>query len=127
MTKALLHENKIPWKDIVISGFATIEGKKMGRSKGIGINPQKAMDEFGSDALRYWAASSKLGEDMNYYEKDLIAGKKFVTKILNAANFVFMNLKYQKKAPKLIETDRLFLTQLNKLINSTIKALDGYN
>lgn len=127
ITKALLHENKIPWKDIAISGFATLEGKKMGRSRGVVVSPQKAMEEFGADALRYWAASSKLGEDMNYYEKDLVTGKKFVTKLLNATNFVFMNLKHQAKAPKLIETDRLFLTQLNKLVDSSTKAFDEYN
>jgi len=39
------------------------------------------MEQYGSDALRFWAAGSKLGEDLDYQEKDLVTGKKFITKI----------------------------------------------
>jgi valyl-tRNA synthetase len=127
ITKSLLHEKKLPWEDIAISGFVTLEGQKMSKSKGNAIRPHAVMEEYGADALRYWAAGSKLGEDMNYMESDLVAGKKFVTKILNATNFVFMNLEYQKKKPKLVETDRIFLTRLNKIIESSSKAFDDYN
>ena len=127
ITKSFLHENKIPWNDIAISGFVKLEGEKMSKSKGNIIKPQSIMEQFGSDALRYWAASSKLGEDLNYQEKDLVTGKKFITKILNASNFVFINIKYQANQPKLLETDRLFLTQLNSLIKSTTDAFNNYN
>jgi len=128
IVKSYLHENKIPWNDIAISGFVTLGGKKMSKSKGGAISPQEVMGEFGSDALRYWAASSKLGDDLDYMEKDLVAGKKFVIKILNASNFVFMNLKYSGKKPaKMVETDRLFLSRLNKMIERATKDFDGYN
>jgi valyl-tRNA synthetase len=127
VTKAHLHEKKIPWKDITVSGFVTLGGQKMSKSKGNVISPQEVMEKYGSDALRFWASSSKLGEDLDYQEKDIITGKKFVTKILNATNFVFTNLKHQEKTPEILETDRLFLSQLNKLISSATKAFDEYN
>ncbi|MBI2628717.1 valine--tRNA ligase [Candidatus Pacearchaeota archaeon] len=127
ITKSYLHENKIPWEDIVISGFVTLQGEKMSKSKGNAIKPQEIIDKYGADAIRYWAASSKLGEDLEYQEKDVITGRKFVTKILNATNFVFMNLNYQEKMPKLHETDRLFLIQLNKAISQATQAFDNYN
>lgn len=127
ITKSLLHENQIPWKDITISGFVTLGGEKMSKSKGNTVKPQESMKTYGSDALRYWAASSRLGEDIDYQEKDLVAGKKFATKMLNAANFVFMNLEHQKKAPELVETDRLLLTQLNTLVQTATEAFDEYN
>lgn len=126
IVRSLYHENKIPWKDTIISGFVTLEGQKMSKSKGNGIKPQTIMEKFSADALRYAAASSKLGEDSDYQEKDIITGKKFVTKILNATNFVFMNLKYQKQA-KLHETDRLLLQQLNQIINSATESFNSYN
>ena len=91
----------------------TPEVEKMSKSKGNVVKPKEVMANFGSDALRYWAASVKLGDDIDYQENDLIAGKKFVTKLLNASRFVFMDLKHQKKKPKLSESDRLFLRQLN--------------
>lgn len=127
ITKSYLHEAQIPWKDIIISGFVKLEGEKMSKSKGNVIAPQNIMEQHGSDALRSWAASSKLGEDIDYQEKDIVTGKKFITKILNATNFVFLNLKYQKISPKLEETDRLLLFQLNNLIKNTTKAFSEYN
>lgn len=127
IVKSLYHEQKLPWENISISGFVTLGGEKMSKSKGNVIAPQEVMQKFGADSLRYWAAGSKLGEDLDYQEKDLVTGKKFVTKILNAANFVFMNFQYQKEAPTLCEADRLFLTQLNDLITSTTEAFEEYN
>ena len=127
MVKSHLHFNENPWEHAAISGFVTLQGEKMSKSKGNVIRPQEVMDKYGADAIRYWAASSKLGEDFDYQEKDVLTGKKFITKILNATNFAFMNLKYQSKTPKLQETDRIFLSQLNKLIKSTTEALEDYN
>ena len=127
IVKSLLHENKLPWKDIMISGFVTLSGEKMSKSKGNVIKPQDVIEKYGADAIRYWAAGSRLGEDLDYQEKDVITGKKFTTKILNAANFVFLNLEYKKIKPKLHETDKLFLQQLNKLIESSTEAFENYN
>ncbi len=127
IVKSLYHEKKVPWKEIAISGFVTLGGEKMAKSKGNVVSPRAIMDKFGSDATRYWAASTKLGDDIDYQENDLIAGKKFVTKLLNASRFVFMNLKHQDKTPRLIESDRLFLTQVNKLIQTASEAFEDYN
>jgi len=129
ITKSYLHEKKIPWKNIMISGFVKLQGEKMSKSKGNVIEPQEVMDKFGADALRFWAAGSKLGEDLNYQEKDLITGKRFITKISNAARFVFMNLdkyNYKPQKIKLIKTDQLFLINLNELIKNCTDAFDSY-
>jgi len=127
IVKSYYHENKTPWNDISISGFVTLGGEKMSKSKGNVINPQEVMDKYGSDALRCWAAGSKLGEDLDYQEKDIVTGKKFVTKILNAANFAFMNMQYQSKIPKIHETDRLFIKQLNNLVVQVTRDFEEYN
>jgi len=127
IVKSYLHERKIPWKNVMVSGFVKLEGEKMSKSKGNVIEPQDIMKKYGSDALRFWAAGSKLGEDLDYYEKDLIAGKRFITKLRNASRFVFMNLKnYKPKKIKLNETDRLFLSQLNNSIESCTKNFEDY-
>ena len=127
LVKSRLHFNKNPWKETIIFGFVTLQGEKMSKSKGNIIRPQEVMEKYGADAIRYWAATSKLGEDFDYQEKDVLTGKKFIIKILNAANFIFTNLKYQDKMPKLEETDALFLMQLNKLIDSATKSFEDYN
>ena len=127
ITKSYLHENKTPWTDMMISGFVTLGGEKMSKSKGNVIQPQQVLETYGSDALRFWAAGSKLGEDLDYQEKDLVTGKKFITKLWNATNFVFINLTdYTPKKVKLEKTDELFLNKLNALINNTTKYFEDY-
>ncbi len=128
IVKSLLHENKIPWENIMVSGYVTLGGKKMSKSKGKGITFQEVMEKYGADALRFWAAGPKLGEDLDYQEQDLVAGKKFITKLWNASRFVFMNLKdYKGQEPeKLQKIDELFLVKLKLLIQRTTKAFEKY-
>jgi valyl-tRNA synthetase len=126
--KSRLHFGKNPWKNVAISGFVTLKGEKMSKSKGNIIRPQEVMEKYGADAIRFWAASSKLGKDFDYQEKDVVAGKKFITKLLNAAKFVFMNLKDWdgKKPAKLEKIDMLFLARLNQIIKDATKNFEDY-
>ena len=129
IAQSYLHENKIPWQDIVISGNVSLKGEKMSKSKGNVIDPKTVMDEYGSDALRFWASSSKLGADLDYQEKDLVTGKKFVNKILNAGRFVFMNLEDydgKKKPKKLEQIDKIFLERLNEMIKDCTNSFQIY-
>ncbi len=127
IVRAHYHENTIPWEKTAISGLVTMSGEKMSKSKGNIIKPQTVVDLYGSDALRFWASASKLGENIDYQEKDIVTGKKFINKLLNASNFVFMNLEHQKLQPKLEEADRLLLNQLNKLIEISTTSFEEYN
>ncbi|MBI3623171.1 valine--tRNA ligase [Candidatus Pacearchaeota archaeon] len=129
IVRSCLHEKNIPWKDIVISGNVSLGGEKMSKSKGNVIDPKEVMAKHGADPLRFWAASSKLGEDLDYQEKDLVTGQKFVNKLLNASNFVFMNLKdYDGKKPKTLEkVDELFLKELNRTVFTTTSRFESYD
>ena len=126
IVRALYHENTLPWNDIIISGNVSMGGEKMSKSKGNGVDPQPIMAQYGADALRYWAATSKLGEDLDYQEKDIVTAQKFITKLKNAAQFIFSNLTIPSKQPGLEETDRLFLLQLNKTIQEATDAFESY-
>ncbi|MDP3966528.1 MAG: valine--tRNA ligase [archaeon] len=130
IVKAYFHEKKIPWKNIMLSGYVTLSGEKMSKSKGNVINPKEVILKYGADPIRFWAAGSKLGYDLDYQEKDIVTGKKFVNKLLNASRFVFMNLKDydgKKKPKKLEKIDELFLDNLNELIKSVTKHFESYD
>ena len=128
VVKSNLHFNKNPWKDVVISGIVTLKGEKMSKSKGNAIQPQDVIKKYGADAMRYWAASSKLGEDFDYQEKDVVTGKKFVTKLMNATKFVFTNLKEKPQKPKKLEKiDDLFLDELNNVIFTSTLRFEQYD
>ena len=128
IVKAYLHENKIPWENIVVSGFVRLEGEKMSKSKGNIIEPRDAIQKYGSDSLRFWAAGSKLGEDLNYQENDLVTGKKFITKLFNASKFVFMSVgKTKPKKPKKLQRiDERFLIELNRVIFTITHRFENY-
>jgi len=130
IVKSLLHEKKLPWNNIVISGFVTLGGEKMSKSKGNVIAPQEVLNNYGADALRFWSSGSRLGEDLDYQEKDLVTGKKFINKLWNASNFVFMNLNnykgYKGKSAKLEKVDELFIQKLNETIKSSTEYFEKY-
>jgi valyl-tRNA synthetase len=129
VVKSQLHYGKNPWKDAILSGFVTLKGEKMSKSKGNIVRPQEIMEKYSSDAIRFWAASSKLGKDFDYQEKDVVTGQKFINKLMNATNFVFMNLEdYDGKKPKNLEkVDELFLDLLQSVINYTTDSFEKYD
>jgi valyl-tRNA synthetase len=128
IAKSYMHENEIPWKDITISGIVSLGGEKMSKSKGNVIDPKVVLEKYGADAMRFWAAGSKLGSDLDYQEKDLVAGTKMINKLINASKFVFMNLEdYKGKKPKKLEKlDELFLNKLNLLVKDSTENFVNY-
>ena len=129
LVKSRFHNGKNPWQNIAISGFALDpHGKKMSKSKGNVVEPQLMMDKYSADALRFWAAGSKLGEDLPFLEKDLVTGHKFVTKLWNASKFSMMHLAgYEPKMPgSLYPADKWILSTLNRLIANNTEWFDNY-
>jgi valyl-tRNA synthetase len=97
-------------------------------AKGNGVDPVEVLEEYGADALRFWAAGSKLGGDLDYQEQDLIAGRKTVKKLWNASKFVFMNLEdYNGEKPKKLEKlDKEFLKELDHLVSKVTFNFNKY-
>ncbi len=129
IVKALYHHQMIPWKTIMISGYVLDPlGEKMSKSKGNIIEPVEIMNTFGADALRYWTASTKLGEDVRYQEKDLKNGQKLMTKLWNAAKFTFEMVKdYDGKKPKKLEQiDVWMLSKLQRVIRECTEQFEQY-
>ncbi|MFN2604415.1 MAG: valine--tRNA ligase [Gemmatimonadaceae bacterium] len=95
LVKSHYHRNDIPWKTVMISGWGLNEqGKKIAKrdleasTDASGFNrydPYSIIQRYGADALRYWAAGSRLGNDLRYNEKDVKSGRKFVVKLWNVA------------------------------------------
>jgi valyl-tRNA synthetase len=134
IVKGIYHHGKVPWKNIVISGHVLDpKGQKMSKSKGNAIHPQDVLSKYGADSLRFWAAGSKLGEDLPYQEKDVITGKKTITKLWNASKFSIMNLEGYNAAPlaelnmsSLEVMDRWLISKLIKTVKIATESFDKY-
>jgi valyl-tRNA synthetase len=130
IVKAHYHHGQRPWDDIVISGHALDpKGKKMSKSKGNIVDPNEVMDKYCADALRFWAASTKLGEDLPYQEKDIVTGQKTITKLWNASRFSFMHLEsYDGNVPEheLELIDRWVLARFDAVLQKATSAFERY-
>lgn len=93
IVKAWMHEEKIPWKNVVISGWVLDpDRKKMSKSKGNVVTPEHLLDQYSADAVRYWATKARLGADTALDEAVFGVGQKLATKLFNASKFVLMQI-----------------------------------
>ncbi|RAP26476.1 valine--tRNA ligase [Candidatus Marinamargulisbacteria bacterium SCGC AG-343-D04] len=93
IVKAYIHEKKIPWNNVVISGWVLDpDRKKMSKSKGNVVTPEHLLDQYSSDAIRYWACKARLGADTAFEESMFAIGQKCITKLFNASKFVCMQI-----------------------------------
>ncbi len=106
IVKSYLHEQTIPWKSLMISGWCLAADKtKMSKSKGNIVTPVNLIEEKGADIVRYWASNSKLGADITYSEDVFKLGNKLVNKLWNAAKFTELQMQQLKSLPTTIKLD----------------------
>jgi valyl-tRNA synthetase len=120
IAKTWLHKKSVPWESIMLNGMGLdSKGMKMSKSKGNVVEPLPLKEKYSSDAIRYWVASTNLGNDVLYQEKDVATGQKLLTKIWNVARFTEMTLKKIEKPKELNVIDKWILTKLNALIKTS--------
>lgn len=126
--KSYLHTDSLPWATVMISGHGLDpNGKAMHKSKGNIVEPLPIVDKYSADALRWWAASAKLGDDLPFKEKEVVYGQKFVNKLFNASRFVSIHIKgYKPVEPELELIDKWLLTKLNDTIRDSTENFERY-
>ena len=130
LLRSALEDNRAPWANAAISGFIVDpDRKKMSKSKGNVVTPADILVQHGSDAVRYWAASSRLGTDAAFDPQNptqIKIGRRLAVKVLNAAKFV-LSFPVPADAEITHAIDASMLATLDDVVIQATKALEAYD
>ncbi len=92
LTSAAIH-GRAPYNEVLTHGFAVdANGRKMSKSLGNVVAPQKVMDTLGADVLRLWVASADYRNEMTVSDEILKRVSDAYRRIRNTARFLLGNL-----------------------------------
>ena len=133
IVRAHLEFGDLPWSHAAISGWILDpDRKKMSKSKGNVVTPMGLLEQHGSDAVRYWASSARLGTDAAFDEQQMKIGRRLAMKVLNASKFalgmaggdVAVDLDPSAVTEPL---DHAMLAMLSDVIERATKAFESYD
>jgi isoleucyl-tRNA synthetase len=122
-----------PFMGLLTHGFVVDgEGRKMSKSLGTGLAPQKVMDTLGADVLRLWTASTDYSGELSLSEEILKRVVEAYRRIRNTLRFLLANLDdFDPKAHQLpvsqwIEIDRYALQMSERLQRQVLKDYEEF-
>jgi isoleucyl-tRNA synthetase len=133
LTTGVAVTGKAPYKGVLSHGFVNDgEGRKMSKSIGNIVVPDKVIKQMGADILRLWVASVDYQADVRLSDAILKQVSEVYRKIRNTYRFLLGNLadfNPEKDAvpfEELREVDQFMLVKLNGLIKSVRTAYENY-
>ncbi len=123
-----------PYKALLTHGFVVDnEGRKMSKSKGNVVAPQKIADSLGAEVMRLWVAATDFSGDMAIGDEILKRVVESYRRIRNTLRFLLANTAdfdlARDAVPmgELFEIDRFALAQARMLAAEVAKDYAGYD
>ena len=128
VVRSHLEENSLPWKNASISGWILDpDRKKMSKSKGNVVTPIDLLEEYGSDAVRYWAAMGRPGTDTAFDTGQMKIGKRLAIKLLNASKFSLSLNATLNNADVTQAVDHALLNKLAQVVETATTSFEKYD
>jgi isoleucyl-tRNA synthetase len=122
-----------PYKTLLTHGFTVDgEGKKMSKSLGNTLAPQKIFDTLGADILRLWVASTDYSGELAMSEEILKRVTEAYRRIRNTLRFLLANTSdfdYAQHAvpvESMFEIDRYALVNMAAMQKEALANIDNY-
>jgi valyl-tRNA synthetase len=124
----------LPWANAAVSGFVfDPDRKKLSKSDANSPDePMPLIEEYGADALRYWACGGRPGQDVAFDRGQMKVGRRLAIKLLNVSRFALglgaADAGDAGDASRVTEAlDRSMLAGLAGLVDDTTAAFDAYD
>ncbi len=122
-----------PYKAVLTHGFAVdAEGKKMSKSRGNVVAPQKVMQTLGADVLRLWVAATDYRGEMSVSDEILKRTSDVYRRLRNTARYLLANLngfdpaRHLLPPDQMLALDRWAVDRALKLQQEIIAAYDSF-
>ena len=120
-----------PYKGVLTHGFTVdAEGRKMSKSVGNVVAPQKVMNQLGADVLRLWVAATDYRGEMSVSDEILKRMADSYRRLRNTLRFLLANLngfepsQHAVKPEDMLSLDRWAIERARGL---QAEILDAYN
>ncbi len=128
MVRSHFEHGSPPWANAALSGWILDpDRKKMSKSKGNVVTPAGLFDQYGTDAVRYWAASARPGVDTAFSEEQMKVGRKLATKLLNVSKFVLSFGDVDPAAAISDPVDLAMLARLARVVDDATAAFESFD
>ena len=119
-----------PWAHAAISGWILDpDRKKMAKSRGNVVTPEEVLKQHSADAVRYWAASGRLGTDAAYDTGQIKVGRRLAIKVLNASKFAlsFGDVAGDARAQVSHPLDLALLAGLRDVVERATESFEAWD
>jgi valyl-tRNA synthetase len=126
--RAHFEHGALPWHTTTINGWILDpDRKKMSKSRGNVVTPLPLIEEYGSEAVRYWACNGRPGVDTAVDYGVMKIGRRLGIKILNASRFA-LGFADDVAAGAITESlDRSMLVALGDVVIGATEAFERYD
>jgi isoleucyl-tRNA synthetase len=122
-----------PYRAVLTHGFTVdAQGKKMSKSKGNVVAPQKVVKNLGADVLRLWVAATDYRAEMSVSDEILKRTSDVYRRLRNTARYLLANLNgfdpsQHLLAPEaMLPLDRWAVDRAFQLQQDVVKAYEEY-